>query len=324
MKKPYLTQWDRRVISRNMNGRDFVQLKFTWAKIRRSMFGSRIKKNAEFKAIREEVKKDLDHSIRFPYVKGCIYENNKEAKEALNKAFKTIRKEAKLSKEEKRKVKDEFKYHDHDERRLNLICGITYNDIEKEVKLIKLKTKMEKPALNKRRIIMSISAKYYDTFKSKIDLIKEIERKTGINFIDYEINKTNDSYSIVGDIEKVVKPKTKNMKINLFITPKQVSKLIDDELDAYSDVDRWDKLELELVLDDTPKTKPKLEDKMLVWAWVYTEKKDTVQVAGFYDSKNKTLFHADGNRNGDSYDTYKPFKGDWPKWAKKAYKKLED
>ena len=64
------------------------------------------------------------------------------------------------------------------------------------------------------------------------------------------------------------------------------------------------------------------KEKELVWAWdtsYYTK------LAGFYDAKNKCLFKAVyGERKGPQFSNYAPYEGEWPEWAKEAYKKLED
>lgn len=66
----------------------------------------------------------------------------------------------------------------------------------------------------------------------------------------------------------------------------------------------------------------KPEDKQLIWAW-----NDHVlyrRILTFYDSKNKCCFDGNGERDGNYYDNYAPFEGEWPQWAKNALEELED
>ena len=65
------------------------------------------------------------------------------------------------------------------------------------------------------------------------------------------------------------------------------------------------------------------EDKELVWCW--DNNAPFCRELRFYDSKNNCTFQAvTGKREGDSYDNYAPYEGEWPQWAKEAYEMLED
>ena len=64
-------------------------------------------------------------------------------------------------------------------------------------------------------------------------------------------------------------------------------------------------------------------DKELVWCW--DNNKPFIRSLCFYDVKNRCTFYDDsGRRDGMSYDNYAPYEGEWPEWAKEAYKKLVD
>ena len=65
------------------------------------------------------------------------------------------------------------------------------------------------------------------------------------------------------------------------------------------------------------------EDKELVWVW--DSHYEYGRQLRFYDAEYKTTFNVtSGKRGGSSYENYAPYEGEWPEWAKEAYKKLED
>jgi hypothetical protein len=68
--------------------------------------------------------------------------------------------------------------------------------------------------------------------------------------------------------------------------------------------------------------KRKLFDKQLVWCW--DEHTKCARQLKFYDAKNKCVFDSKGYRTSIIYDHYKPWEGEYPDWAKEAYKILED
>ena len=62
-------------------------------------------------------------------------------------------------------------------------------------------------------------------------------------------------------------------------------------------------------------------DGQLVWCW---DDIDThMRTLGFYDVKNKCTYHFDGTKDGNIYDNYVPFEGNYPDWAKEAFKTLQ-
>ena len=63
-------------------------------------------------------------------------------------------------------------------------------------------------------------------------------------------------------------------------------------------------------------------DKELVWCW--DDDFTTGRILGFYDAVNQCIFTMVGKRDGDEYVRYAPFEGEYPEWAKEAYKKLQD
>lgn len=65
-----------------------------------------------------------------------------------------------------------------------------------------------------------------------------------------------------------------------------------------------------------------LFDKQLVWCW---EDDETYgRTLRFYNAKDKRSFTPDGKRSGFCFDNYEPYEGEYPKWAKEAYRTLED
>lgn len=62
-------------------------------------------------------------------------------------------------------------------------------------------------------------------------------------------------------------------------------------------------------------------DGQLVWCW------DDVETHSkrlrFYDVKNKRTYHYDGTEDGDGYDNYEPFEGNYPDWALEAFQTLK-
>ena len=73
---------------------------------------------------------------------------------------------------------------------------------------------------------------------------------------------------------------------------------------------------------DEIKIEPQFEDKQLVWCWDngYTH----IRVLGFYNKQDGTVFSTSGGRKGVRYDNYEAYEGVMPKWAIKAYRRLED
>ena len=65
-----------------------------------------------------------------------------------------------------------------------------------------------------------------------------------------------------------------------------------------------------------------LFDKQLVWVWDNGE--THVRTLKFYNAKNRCTFSWRGKRNGIYWDNYEPYEGEYPKWAKEAYRTLED
>jgi len=64
-------------------------------------------------------------------------------------------------------------------------------------------------------------------------------------------------------------------------------------------------------------------DKELVWTW--DDNQNLGRQLRFYDAKNNKEFNSfHGTRGSRKYDNYAPYEGEWPEWAKEAYKKLED
>ena len=65
------------------------------------------------------------------------------------------------------------------------------------------------------------------------------------------------------------------------------------------------------------------EDKELVWCW--DDDTEFGRILKFYDAVNCATYNANnGRRNASGFDHYAPFEGEYPEWAKKAIKKLED
>jgi len=64
------------------------------------------------------------------------------------------------------------------------------------------------------------------------------------------------------------------------------------------------------------------QDKELVWCW--DEKYTAGKILGFYDAVNQCMFTLTGERDGGEYDYYASVEGEYPEWAKEAYKKLQD
>lgn len=62
-------------------------------------------------------------------------------------------------------------------------------------------------------------------------------------------------------------------------------------------------------------------DGQLVWCW---DNDDThCRKLKFYDAKNKCTYMFDGIKDGSDYDNYKPFEGNYPDWALKAFQTLQ-
>ena len=64
-----------------------------------------------------------------------------------------------------------------------------------------------------------------------------------------------------------------------------------------------------------------LFDKQLVWCW---DNETNCRIARFFDAKNDEAFYADGSRHGVEFNNYEAYRGEYPEWAKEAYKTLED
>lgn len=62
-------------------------------------------------------------------------------------------------------------------------------------------------------------------------------------------------------------------------------------------------------------------DGQLVWCWNSddTHKRELK----FYDTKNKVTFYFSGVRDGNGYDNYEAYEGNYPQWALKAFETLE-
>jgi hypothetical protein len=64
-------------------------------------------------------------------------------------------------------------------------------------------------------------------------------------------------------------------------------------------------------------------DKELVWCW--NGSYEFFRYVKFYDAKNASTFDGEtGERYSSKWDNYAPFEGEWPQWAKDAYKRLKD
>ena len=74
---------------------------------------------------------------------------------------------------------------------------------------------------------------------------------------------------------------------------------------------------------DWSKFKAPIPDKALVWC--SDECSPYYRELRFYDAKNKNTFtRGEGLRNGGSFNNYELYQGEYPEWAKKAQKELED
>ena len=62
-------------------------------------------------------------------------------------------------------------------------------------------------------------------------------------------------------------------------------------------------------------------DGQLVWCWDNHDTHD--RNLKFYDAKNERVYQFNGNRNGIFFHNYKPFEGNYPDWALKAFQTLE-
>lgn len=82
---------------------------------------------------------------------------------------------------------------------------------------------------------------------------------------------------------------------------------------SHVDINTWQQLE---VCSETG-----FFDGQLVWCW---DDVDThSRILRFYDVKNKHTYHYNGTEDGDGYDNYKPFEGNYPDWALEAFQSLE-
>ena len=62
-------------------------------------------------------------------------------------------------------------------------------------------------------------------------------------------------------------------------------------------------------------------DGQLVWCW---DNDDTHnRILKFYDVKYKCTFLFNGTRNGQKFNNYEPFEGNYPDWALEAFQTLE-
>jgi len=83
--------------------------------------------------------------------------------------------------------------------------------------------------------------------------------------------------------------------------------------DLHTDTDFWQKLD---VCPDTG-----FYDGQLVWAW--DEDVTHTRILKFYNAKDTSTYHYDGDRDGGIYDNYEPYEDNWPEWALEAFKTLK-
>ena len=62
-------------------------------------------------------------------------------------------------------------------------------------------------------------------------------------------------------------------------------------------------------------------DGQLVWSW--DEGETHTRRLKFYDTKNTATYCYYGELDGNMYDNYEPYEGNWPSWALEAFKTLE-
>lgn len=82
----------------------------------------------------------------------------------------------------------------------------------------------------------------------------------------------------------------------------------------HTDTDVWEQLEVDEVTG--------LYDTQPVWCWDYNC--SHVRHLKFYDAKNKCTFYHYGKRNGNNYNHYLPFEGNWLDWMLEAHNTLEE
>ena len=80
-----------------------------------------------------------------------------------------------------------------------------------------------------------------------------------------------------------------------------------------TDTDVWQQLD---VCEETG-----FFDGQLVWCW---DNNDThSRILKFYDVKYKCTFLFNGTRNGQKFNNYEPFEGNYPDWALEAFQTLK-
>ena len=81
----------------------------------------------------------------------------------------------------------------------------------------------------------------------------------------------------------------------------------------HTDTDTWQQLD---VCEKTG-----FFDGQLVWCWDNDESHS--RTLKFYDVKNKCAYYYNGSKEGNIYDNYAPFEGNYPDWALEAFQTLE-
>ena len=67
------------------------------------------------------------------------------------------------------------------------------------------------------------------------------------------------------------------------------------------------------------------KDKQPVWGWDGDEEFTTnVGSLVFYDAENESTFSEDGERDGDNFDYYTPYRGTIEQWMKLFIEKIKD
>jgi hypothetical protein len=82
----------------------------------------------------------------------------------------------------------------------------------------------------------------------------------------------------------------------------------------HTNTDVWEDVYYDRELD--------LWDKQLVWCWNNYDK--CAREVRFFYAKNKGTYWTTGEKNCIQFDNYEAYEGEWPKWAKEAYRALED
>lgn len=81
----------------------------------------------------------------------------------------------------------------------------------------------------------------------------------------------------------------------------------------HTNIDIWQQLEV------CPETG--LFDGQLVWVWDNHRRHQ--RILTFYDAWYKRAFDSQGERDGDRWDNYEPYEGNWPDWAQESFKTLQ-